>query len=287
MIAFKKESDTVSKKYSYLTFGILLALIAGIVSDMTVGPKHLQNLANLAAYRHTAAEKEALAAVYHVSFAMDKTPPGNINTYVPQYANVSSEEAQYYAALFGMSGDCSENDEAYSYSDKDGALFIYKNMDRIRYLAQRDLLSQTGKPITSQEASNRAADFVEDKSLLLLYEDANVTDLGNQYEVRFVYRLDNIKSYAFNTIVTVDHYGHILSMDYYNLPYDSINRVKVRSMQDAYYSLPIDLAEKVDLQKCTLVYFYDESIIQPAYLFEGETSDGRHFESFVKAAIYE
>jgi hypothetical protein len=44
--------------------------------------------------------------------------------------------------------------------------------------------------------------------------------------------------------------------------------------------------ETVWLQSCQMVYIYDESIIQPAYYFQGLATDDRAFECYVKAAVF-
>jgi hypothetical protein len=71
-------------------------------------------------------------------------------------------------------------------------------------------------------------------------------------------------------------------------------------MREAYYSLPAlaDLGVmegeglRADLKKCELVYGFWDSILQPAYLFEGEVvnpdaGDKVFFSYYVRAAKFE
>jgi hypothetical protein len=44
--------------------------------------------------------------------------------------------------------------------------------------------------------------------------------------------------------------------------------------------------ETVQLRSGWLVYAYENSVVQPFYLFEGETQNGTGTEYFVKAAVY-
>jgi len=65
-------------------------------------------------------------------------------------------------------------------------------------------------------------------------------------------------------------------------------------MADALLCLPPDplplpyasSAPQVLIDSAQLVYYYEDSIVQPAYLFEGQAAGGKSYECFVKAAKY-
>jgi len=58
-------------------------------------------------------------------------------------------------------------------------------------------------------------------------------------------------------------------------------------MREAFGELPaVKAGDTVLLSGCQLVYVYEDSIVQPAYYFQGSASGDKTFECFVKAAVY-
>jgi hypothetical protein len=123
---------------------------------------------------------------------------------------------------------------------------------------------------------------------VLFYEEAQVHFDGETYRVLFINRLSNLKNYAFTNEVRLDINGRIVSLDYYTLQYDKVGGCRVKTMKEAFKELPEPPpSETVLLNSCQLVYIYDDSIIQPAYYFLGETlRESSSYECFVKAAVY-
>ncbi len=251
-------------------------------------------------------EGSKMNAVYDVNFPMSKTPSGTISCYVPRFKETSFGKIKYLADCLGTGGEFSEDDDAYYFSGEGGSLKVYKYFGRLTYTAEPGALAEPGAPSaqaklpTTEAAVELAASFIENNYLLLNYEEAKVNFDGNVYEVLFINRIGNIKNYSFNNTVTLDEYGNVLGLDYYFLTFERISAFKIKSMTAAFAELPVDFEDgtvdaselPIDLKRCQLVYIYENSVIQPAYLFEGEIagegiSHGKTFQSFVKAAVFD
>jgi hypothetical protein len=56
-------------------------------------------------------------------------------------------------------------------------------------------------------------------------------------------------------------------------------------MTDAYYELPQEKYTTAQIKNCELAYVYEDSIVQPAYIFSG-IADGEFFREVIRAAKY-
>lgn len=229
---------------------------------------------------------DQLKEIYDVSFIMDKTPSGNIVNYLPRLGFSDTEQIQALSELWGATGEASESESQYSFSDADGVLTIDKFGDRIVFTSSSPPARRDPPIIDDDEAVMLADDFMKSRLSFFNYEETVTSFDDGVYEVLFIDRLGNLKNFGFPATVMIDGAGNIYSAEVYLLTYDKLDSFPIKSMVDAYYDLPLDADGPIDLKGCSLVYYYRSSILQPCYLFEGDYADGRSFKAFVAAAIY-
>jgi len=234
-------------------------------------------------------ESERLSEIYLLNFKLEKNVPGTINTYLPDYTEISFETARYYSALFNMTENEEESESYYAFHNEDESLYVDKYVEKLRYESAPMASTDNREPISEEEAIDKALEFISEKLLLLGYDECKVRFDGDFFVITFVGGLANIKNLAFCTNAVLDKDGDIISLDYFNMTYTKLGSCRIKSMSDAFLELPIDFPEdvKIPLTRCELVYIYDNSIVQPAYLFEGIYPGGQSFSANVKAAIFE
>lgn len=271
------------KSVYYVCMFLLIGLLAAGLKWTDSPQKAAWNIHSLVA--------SAEDSPYRVQFALNRRSLGAVNCYLPQYQSVDVNALPFYAGVFGMPKDCEEAEDFYIFSGSEGTLTVDKHLQRLRYEASgsKTLSAENAPPYDDADIIGLASDFFEERFLLLLYEEARVDFDGSRYTVTFIDRIGNLKNYAFNSKIQLNQQGRVLQADYYFLKYERLNTCKIKSMRDAFGELPGDLPEDafVNLDRCQLVYTYANSIIQPAYLFEGETSEGQAFSCWVNAAIYQ
>ncbi len=274
------------KAFSFMFF-VTLALLAVVM--LNVKPGSIIGLA----YRDNAEENVMLGEIYDLKLELIKTSPGNINTFLPRYETTSNETISSFCQQFGFLPDekAEEDQEKIIYESQGKSLTIFKNfgMLTVEYESPQEQPEAPTEIEGDKAAIEICKQFASDNMLYINYEEAKVTFNEEAYEVVFINRLSNIKNYGFTNSFTLDRFGNILKVRLYFFNYERLYYCKVMSMEAAYKRLPIDLPEgvKVELNKCQLVYYYENSIIQPAYLFEGQLNTGEDFSCFVKAAVYE
>ncbi|MCL2461396.1 MAG: hypothetical protein FWF44_01920 [Defluviitaleaceae bacterium] len=240
---------------------------------------------------------ELTNGVYRLSIATEKQPRGEIMSYVPRFSPVDRRTADSYAAMFGVSGAFSETGDAYEYTGPAGSLEVEKWLSAARYEGNPDAFTRDTPLASDEDAVSAAVAFAKSKRLRLSYEETKVKFDGSVYEISFIDRIGNLKNYAFPTDITLDSHGNVLSMDYFFIQYDKLKPCATISMADAFLCLPPvpDLTgaggtaplPSVLIDRAQLVYYYENSIVQPAYLFEGQAAGGKAYECFIKAAKYD
>ena len=223
---------------------------------------------------------------YRVSFPLERNPRGTINCYMLRYRPNAYETAKKYAGMFIDIGSFAEDDDSFIFTGKQGSITIDKEINQIHFEAV--LAEDKGELLgTEEEAIKIATDYIEKRLLTLIYEEAQVHYDGYTYRIKFINRISNLKNYAFSNQITMDNYGRIITMDYYGIQYNKVGECQIKSMKDAFDELPvINEDQAVLLSSCQLVYIYDDSIIQPAYYFQGNANEDKTFECYVKAALF-
>ncbi len=280
----------MNKKYSFL---FLLVFVLGVSIylnyQLYVIPKNIINKSSIKYESISKDEQKLLKNIYKVNFELEKYPMGTINLYVPKYKFLDLDMAKYYFNLFMIKDNILETEDYYYSQNDEGIVFVYKYDNLIKFTSKNENSNKSYNIITDEDALKKAVNFIEEKLLFLSYEETEVNFDGEKFIVTFINRVGNIKNYSFNTVVILNKYGDIISMDYSNMTYENFDRCKIKSMQEAFYELPIDFPEETNiiLEKCNIVYIYDNSFVQPAYLFEGRMADDISFQCFVKAAVYD
>lgn len=244
------------------------------------------SIMNFSSRNSTIMYNKTIEKIYDANFILSKIPVGNMNHYLPLYIVRNSEDALYYSSAFDITQNFHETDEHYIYENNDEKLYIYKFGGLVNY--KKDYQSDTNKVITDEDAIKLAQSFIEDKFLKLNFIETNITHKNKTIVVSFINHLANVENYSFITEVEMANDGTVIELDYYDIKFEKLTNTKIKPMYDAYYELPLDEqnSEFVDLKKCSLVYFFENSIVQPAYLFEGETISGDSFKCFIKASVY-
>ena len=275
------------RKFLFVFVFFLLFFFAAI--NLNLIPENIMGNANIARLRKSAdSEISLLKNRYDLSFKLSKTAPGNTNVYTPGYSPADYETADYFAKIFNIDNFC-ELDDFYLYIDNNRRLLINKYTSMLEYHETYPQDEENpGTQITAQEASGIATRFFEEHLLFVNYEETKVDFENGLYTVYLIERLGNLKNYGFISHAVIDMYGRVIHAKYYFINYELIQTCKVKSMYDAYLALPLDFDDDfvVDLKKAQIVYIYEDSILQPAFLFEGEIPGDMLFECFVNAAVY-
>lgn len=230
--------------------------------------------------------------LYQVNFPLSRTSMGTVNTYLPIHTALSPELAAYYMGLFGFDLNLiSETEYHFVAEGPIGIMTIDKYDSRIFFEASPQEASVATPSIESHEALKIAEEFIRGNFLFLNYEEAEVYYTDNLFDIRFIGRIGNIKSIAFNTRVVVDGSGNVIKLEYYNTTFEKYRPARIKTMEQAFYELPIDFPPqtRIVLDTASLVYIYENSLVQPAYIFKGQLWDGEKsyiFESSVKSAIF-
>ncbi len=264
----------------YILFVVAATLIYTVI--LLVLSRGGQNILTKA-YVTTNRYKEAVTDSYNIGFQLDDKNIGSMNTYIVRYRPTSLETARHYGALLGFSEDCTETEQYFYFKDDAGVLFVYKNINSLQFIPNELSYKQ---PVDISNASTLAEEFMESKLLFNSYEEAIIDDMGSYFSVRFVNRLDRVKNLGFTNTVRFDKKGKILGLDYYFVFYERVGSFDLKTMKEAFYELPVVEGDPLELTGCSLVYYYQDSIIQPCYLFEGKMADGTVFREAVRAAYY-
>ena len=92
--------------------------------------------------------------------------------------------------------------------------------------------------------------------------------------------------YSFVPTLLLNNEGHVTQAEYFFAEYIKLGDCRIKSIYDAFTELPWESEGFVLLTEGRLVYSYENSVVQPAYFFEGEDERGNTVEYFVKAAVY-
>jgi len=233
----------------------------------------------------SAAMYDAAARTYQPDFKLSATPGGSLNQYLPTSPPVTPAFAESFAHTFDIGGSAMETSAAFVYQDNDLRLTVSKNEGFLRLENMKPNTLDT--PVDSAEASGLAEDFFG-RFFFINYTQTSVFADGNGFEAEFVPLLSGVKKNALNTTLYLDRCGNVLNMVYYFYTYENFARCPIMSEYDAFCNLPASPAGEtpVTLTGCDLVYVYDNSILQPAYLFTGRTKTGKSFSCPVNASVY-
>ena len=232
---------------------------------------------------------------YNLLFSLSRQNYGPLNRYAIKYQTTDEETAKKFAKKFQMPMAFFTNDESFVFENNDAMLTICRHSGHLNFEAVAQVLISADAnkiaPLNHEELTTRAVEIFKDFELTLEYVELRVEahpeNENSHFTIIFINRLGNLKNFAFNNSVTLDCCGNFISLDYFFIDYDLLGTGSVKSMREAFDALPSRHGlTAVNLTDAMLVYAYINSIIQPAYLFIGETTDGSPVEYMVRAANY-
>jgi len=279
-------------KFYYLAGGFMLVLLAGfiyITDGMRIGPA---GFGPMSLVSDAGLYDERLDEIYNLKFTLNNSrTQTNAAVYIPIYA--AFDDPSFYADLFSSDGAVAETDEYFVFDVESGRLYVHKHQGLLVFeskLPRPGTISAT--PALSQdEAIDALVVFLENRFLKSDFHEAviNFDDENGIYEIKLINKLAGLSNYAFPITASVNTDGEILRLEYYTMEFERFADVSLKTMKQAYRELPLEFAEEIeiDLKRATLVYFFENSIVQPAYIFEGEITTGGGFRCFIPAARYE
>ncbi|MDR1540712.1 MAG: hypothetical protein LBU32_22460 [Clostridiales bacterium] len=223
---------------------------------------------------------------YLLEIELEESNKGRIGCYMVKYRQDDFNMATTYAQRFIEIEDAEEDENSYIFSGSGGVVKIDRAINQVHFEAAPSGFSDEYELKSDEEAIMKAVEFISARRLVLFYEEAQVHFDGDVYKIAFINRISSLKNYAFSNEASIDRHGRLISLDYYAVQYDKVGSCQIKSMKEAFFGLPdLDREETVSIKSCELVCIYDDSIVQPAYYFQGEAS-GKSFECFVKAAVF-
>jgi hypothetical protein len=236
----------------------------------------------------------AVTAVYSQSFQFARSRPETAVTYVPVFVINEAETADGYADKFNVPRETvTETDVSFVYSNHNESLTVYKYISYAVYLNENPLKANgvavaPQKHITGGQALRIGEEFMRSRGFAMQYSEAVVNEYGGTFVVSYVGKLSGLLNYAFPTVLEIDETGFVTSVEYYFFDYERLAVCSLKTMRQAFYALPTDFPEgtRIDLRRSVMVYFYENSILQPAFLFEGEFENGGTFRAFINAARF-
>ncbi len=224
---------------------------------------------------------------YNVRFEI-KDVNANLNVYALKYVNPGLIQAHSIADSFEMTYDY-DDDRSYFYKNDDGTLRVDKFVNSLVYKRTAPPSDYAPSIYTYDDYINIALDFMKTRLIYLSYEDILTEyysfDDEISVSVSFVTMLDGMKNYAVMSQVTMNEVGDVLECLYYFGSYERLGTRPQKSVEQAISELPKTDC-RIILEECQLVYFYENSIVQPAYLFIGKEEGGQLFECLVSAVTF-
>jgi len=234
-------------------------------------------------------QRAQVNAIFNTSFQFSRSRIEMAMTYIPIFEINELSVAEQFARDFSMP-TCSvtETDISFIFHCEERTLTIYKYINNIVYLANNINAKAHATPISLQDAKIIGAQFMQMHNLPLSFNEVVVNQSNNTFVITYVSKLSGLLNYAFPTAIKMDETGFIYSVEHYFFSFERLAQCSLKTMRQAFYELPTDFppATQIDLKRATLVYIFENSILQPAYLFEGEFKDGGTFRAFVNAARF-
>ena len=241
--------QTMRNKTPYILGGLFLLAAFILYTSAALSPARITNSVYRSSPAKLADKLDEINQIYKCSFTLTNTKVDFLPSFVPVYGSENSIELTF------------QSDE--------------KDSDKIIEMSE-------------EEAVKAAELFIAQKELPLNYSEVLIVSTDNKYEITFLSRIAGLNNYAHPTCITIDIYGNISALDYFIPEYEKLDSTHMITQREAFSSLPTEGFDgsKIDLKSCELVYFFADSIVQPAYLFKGEIAGGEDFECFIKASKY-
>jgi len=286
------DGEFMRDKFYYIAGGFLLVLLVGFIyktDGMRIGPAGY-GLVSLVS--NVGLNDERIDEIYNLKFApANSRSQTNAAVYIPTYA--AFDDPYFYADLFGAFGAPEETDEYLIFETENGRLYIHKYQGLLVFESDLPQEPAAETELPHDNATEILTVFLEQKFLdaehteTVINFDASI----GAYEVRLLNKLAGLNNYSFPVTAWISANGEVLRLEYYTFKYERFADVKLKTMTQVYRELPVDFPDgvEIDLKSVSLVYFFENSIVQPAYLFEGEVVEsemitGSKFAHLIPAA---
>jgi len=261
------------KKHIYYISGII-CIIASVFILQNALTKS-SNLTENARYEY------GYRIQYDLDFPMPKSSLVQLAAYLPVYNTKDEQDLDYFLSLFGMKdSDILQNLEYFEIVGNNRNLKIYKNLDFIEYtynnLSKNNIIDHT-------EALNIATEFMQAYLPHFVIDNAELSYNDNGFEVIISKNINHIPDNAFPTNIVMDIYGNILYISHYYFEYERLGAADIISFAEALNKLPTNFGEKAVIKSHSIVYLFEDSILQPMYQFEIKTADQNVLVYNVKA----
>jgi len=228
---------------------------------------------------------------YHFDISLHRNDLRQAAAYLPVYSITEQEDMSKFLASFGMDQVALyDGGDYYRAKTDDGRqLRIYKFLDKLVYLSENGERgeAEVAAEVAGEEAKEIAKDFVKQHLFMAGSFEASVRTYGVGHIVSFVETLGKIPNRAFPTTVVVDAFGNIVSAEHYYFDYEELMRTDLKTPAQAIAYLPRNHSGRVRIMSFELVYIFENSILQPAYIFKGQYPDGSDFAAIVNALKFD
>ncbi len=269
------------KRINLIYFLVFLSCVALMIIFIDISPGRL--LTNVSVPDEISSEQsELIRQNYEIGYDKRTRPVKTANLYMPVYRQTSEEAAAEYADAFGFSAPAIDNGDEYLFIEESKTLNIAKYLCLVSYTNKDESGS---KQYDENEIVRAASDFISRHvtGSAPALKAAEHTD--EKYILKFCEKLDGIVLDDLPAIVEITDEGVITRLDASYYAYEKIASCELYTSDECVYFLPY-IGEKVRLTAARLCYVFRDSIIQPAYRFDGVTVSGASFTEYVKAAKY-
>ena len=219
-------------------------------------------------------------AGYTLRFNIPRNMPSTANNYALYYEPTTRTTALEYARRFRIDTPPVECDEAFTFENEIGILRVYRHIPKLIYEVFPNTSTFNNNDMWKCCIS-QAVSIMENYNLSITDEAVALNEKEN-FTVKFIDTIEDLKNHALNNTVTLDVEGNLVAIEYFFVELELLGSCAIKSIIEAFNDLP-NHNGNIDITNVQLVYIYANSIIQPGYLFSGEDSDGEPFSALVKA----
>jgi len=277
------------RKRAYTIWGLALLFTAAVLlAETFLQPRVLLTSLHPSVAEADKTRLRLVKEVYDLNIIIPRERATYAATYIPRYQMTEQADADRIAARFGMAGIPKETEEAYVYTSAGKSLTVWLHINKLVYEAHTQPTVPQGEALALEGAAPRAVEIVESLGLNAAHARAVAEQTDGGFTIQLITKLGGADNLAFPTTVILDGSGGLLALEAYTFAYDRLASCRIVSLKAACAGLPLDFAPgtRIDIKRASLVYRFTDSILCPAYLFEGEFAGGGVFYQYVDAAVY-
>jgi len=219
---------------------------------------------------------------YESSLPLHRNDLRQAAVFLPVYSVTCDSDVERFAALFDMLGaQRFYADEYVRIYDDSRVLTVYNFLDMIEF--EQTFASVDEGYISDEKAKEIARNFAKNHLHLNMPYDVEITRAGQEIEVALTEKLGKIPNHAFPTTITLDQNGNVTRLTHFYFEYEELARGDLLTPHAALSALPRLHEGIARSNSYKLVYIFEQSILQPAYIFNGSFPCGTPFSQHVPA----